>query len=238
MSPRRHLLTAGLVWVVLSLLGVVLVIGLQIIPVIASREADIENDAFVLLTATSVPVLMLVVVGLAYSAFRFRATDDTSDGPPVHGHARFEVAWIGISLALVLGLFAYGALGLIDIRGAQAADFEVNVSAEQWAWHFEYPDTGVKSKELHIPVDRRVHLNITSIDVIHSLWVPALGIKQDAVPGRPTHVYVTATDSGTYPGMCTELCGLGHTGMTTSVVVSDQAALDAWLTEEAKAPPP
>jgi cytochrome c oxidase subunit 2 len=237
-SPRRHLLTAGLVWVVLSLLGVVLVIGLQIIPVIASREAEIENSAFVVLTAVSVPVLLFVVVGLVYAALRFRATGEIVDGPPVHGHAGFEAAWIGISLALVLGLFAYGALGLIAIRGAQVADFEVNVSAEQWAWHFEYPDTGVKSKELHIPVARRVHLNIMSVDVIHSLWVPALGIKQDAVPGRPTHVYVTATDSGTYSGMCTELCGLGHTGMTTTVVVSDQAALDEWLTEQAKAPPP
>lgn len=225
-------------WVVLSVLGVVLVKDLQIIPVIASREAEIENSAFVLLAVASVPVLMLVVVGLAYAALRFRATDEMADGPPVHGHARFEAAWIGISLALVLGLFAYGAVGLLAIRGAQTADFEVNVSAEQWAWHFEYPVTGVKSSELHVPVDQRVHLNITSTDVIHSLWVPALGIKQDAVPGRPTHLYVTATDSGTYAGMCTELCGLGHTGMTTTVVVSDQAALDAWLSEQGKAPPP
>lgn len=238
MSPRRHLLIAGAVWVVLSVIGVVLVAGMQIIPVIASREAEIENSAFVVLTATSVPVLMFVVVGLVYAALRFRATGEMVDGPPVHGHAGFEIAWVGISLALVLGLFAYGALGLMDIRGAQTAEFEVNISAEQWAWEFEYPVTGVTSKELHIPVDRRVLLNITSTDVIHSLWVPALGIKQDAVPGRPTRIYVTATDSGTYSGACTELCGLGHTGMTTTVVVSDQAALDAWLSEQEKAPPP
>ena len=231
MSPRRHFLTAGAVWVVLSVLGVVLVAGIQIIPVIASREAEIENSAFVLLTAASVPVLMLVVVGLAYTALRFRATDEMADGPPIHGHAGFQAVWLGISLMLVLGLFAYGAIGLVEIRGAQTADFEVNVSAEQWAWHYEYPATGVKSTELHIPVDRRVHLTITSIDVIHSFWVPAFGIKQDAVPGRPTQVYLTTTHSGTYPGMCSELCGLGHTGMTTTVVVSDQAALDAWLSQ-------
>jgi cytochrome c oxidase subunit 2 len=231
-SSKRHLLTAGAVWIALSVLGVILVAGIQIIPVIASREAQIENAAFVLLTAVSVPVLMLVVVGLVYAALRFRATDEIADGPPIHGHSAFQGAWVGISLLMVLGLFAYGAIGLVEIRGAQVADFEVNVSAEQWAWHFEYPITGVKSKELHIPVDRRVHLNIMSIDVIHSFWVPALGIKQDAVPGRPTHVYVTATHSGTYPGICAELCGLGHTGMSTTVVVSDQAALDAWLGQQ------
>jgi cytochrome c oxidase subunit 2 len=236
-SPRRHLLTAAAVWVVLSVLGVILVAGIQIIPVIASREAAIEDSAFVLLTAASVPILMLVVVGLAYSALRFRATNEMGDGPPIHGHVGVQAGWVGLSLVLVLGLFAYGAIGLVDIRGAQTADFEVNVRAEQWKWHFEYPATGVKSNELHIPVNRRVHVNIQSDDVIHSFWVPALGVKQDAVPGRPTHVYVTATDSGTYSGMCAELCGLGHTGMTMTVVVADQAALDAWLSQQPQSPP-
>lgn len=230
------MLTAGAVWVVLSVVGMILVLGMQIIPVIASREAEIEDRAFVLLTAASVPVLMFVVVALAYSALQFRATDDVADGPPLHGHTGFQAAWIGISLALVLFLFVYGALGLVEIRGAQTADFEVRVSAEQWKWHFEYPTTGVKSDALHIPVDRRVHLTITSIDVIHSFWVPAFGIKQDAVPGLPTNIYMTATDIGTFSGMCAELCGLGHTGMTTTVVVSDQAALDAWLSQQPPGP--
>jgi cytochrome c oxidase subunit 2 len=236
-SPRRHFLTAGIVWAVLSALGVVVVLGWQIIPVIASREAEIENSAFVLLTAASVPVLMLVVVGLVYSAFRFRATDETADGPPIHGHTGFQATWLGASLILVLGLFAYGAIGLVDIRGAQTADFEVKVTAEQWVWHYEYPSASVKSKELHIPVGRRVHLIIDSIDVIHSFWVPAFGVKQDAVPGRPTQIYLTATQTGTYPGMCSELCGLGHTSMTTTVVVSDQADVDAWLSKQPNEPP-
>jgi cytochrome c oxidase subunit 2 len=215
--------------VVLSVLGAILVAGVQVFPVIASREAKIENSAFVLLAVASVPVLMMVVVGLAYSALRFRAKDDLADGPPVHGHRGFQAAWLGISFILVIGLFAYGAVGLVEIRGAQLADFEVDVEGEQWAWHFEYPASGVKSPELHIPVDRRVRLNIKSEDVIHSFWVPAFGIKQDAVPGRTTHIYMTATYTGSFPGMCAELCGLGHTGMTTNVVVSEQAALDAWL---------
>lgn len=215
----------------LSVLGIALVSGLQILPTIASREAVIEDDAFVLLLALSVPVLMLVIVAMVYSAWRFRAADDTVDGPPVHGHGGVQSVWLGLSLLLVIALFAYGAIGLIDIRGSKTADFEVNVKAEQWAWHYDYPESHVKSNELHIPVDRRVHLTITSIDVIHSFWVPAFGIKQDAVPGHPTEVYMTATDTGTYPGMCSELCGLGHTTMTTTAVVSDQADLDAWLSQ-------
>lgn len=237
MTPRGHILAAAAIWVVLSVLGVILVAGVQIIPLIASREADIENSAFVLLTAASVPVLMLVVVGLVYAALRFRATNDIGDGPPVHGHRAFQSAWLGISLLLVLGLFGYGAVGLIEIRGVQVADFEVNVSGEQWKWHFEYPAAGVRSEELHVPIDQRVHLNITSTDVIHSFWVPALGIKQDAVPGHPTQVYMTVTRSGMYNGMCAELCGLGHTGMTTTVFATDRATLDAWLSEQPNGPP-
>jgi cytochrome c oxidase subunit 2 len=231
MSSRRHLAIAGAIWVVLSVVGVALALGLQIIPVIASKEAVIENDAFVLLLAVSVPVLMFVVVGLAYPAIRFRARGEMADGPPIHGHNVFQAAWVLISLVMVLGLFGYGAIGLVAIRGAQSADFEVNVSGEQWAWRYQYPSTGAKSDELHIPVDRRVHLVITSNDVIHSFWVPAFGVKQDAVPGRTTQIYVTATKVGTYSGMCAELCGLGHTGMTTTVVVSDQAGVDAWLSQ-------
>jgi cytochrome c oxidase subunit 2 len=205
-----------------------LVVGVQILPVIASREAAIENSAFVLLTVLAVPVLMFVVVGLAYSAIWFRAGGDSADGPPIHGHRGFQAAWLIISFVLVLGLFSYGAVGLVDIRGAQTADFEVQVSAEQWAWHFTYP-SGVTSKELHIPVGERVHLVINSDDVIHSFWVPAFGIKQDAVPGRTTEIYVTATVAGTYPGLCAELCGFGHTNMRFTTVVSDRDALRAWL---------
>jgi len=236
-NQRPHLIVAGTVWVILSVLAMYLVSGVQILPTVASKEAEIENNAFVLLTVVSMPVLMFVVVAAVYSAIRFRASEQPGDAPAIHGNTGVQVAWVGVSLALVIGLFAYGAVGLVEIRGAQTAEFEVNVSAEQWAWHFEYPSTGAASDELHIPVNQRVHLNIQSTDVIHSFWVPAFGIKQDAVPGRTTQVYLTANKSGTYPGMCAELCGLGHTTMLMTVVVSDQASLDAWLAQQPQASP-
>lgn len=235
-SPRRHLWVAGAIWAVLSVIGAALVAGIQILPVVASREAEIEDSAFVLLTVLSVPVLMFVVVGLGYSALRFRATGD-DDGPPIHGNRGFQAIWLGVSFALVIGLFGYGTVGLLDIRGAQQSDFQVEVLGEQWKWSFRYPDADVVSKELHIPVGERVHLVINSKDVIHSFWIPAFGIKQDAVPGRPTQIYVTATVAGSYPGLCAELCGSGHTGMHLDVVVSDRAELEAWLSQQPTPPP-
>lgn len=233
-DPRRHLWIAGAAWLVLSVVGAFLVADVQILPRIATNEAEIEDSAFVLLTILSVPVLMFVVVGLVYSAIRFRANGDESDGPPIHGHRGFQGLWLGVSFALVIGLFGYGAKGLLEIRGEQSATFEVQVSSEQWLWHFTYPN-GVTSKELHIPLGERVHLAIESTDVIHSFWVPAFGIKQDAVPGRTTNVYLTATQEGTYPGLCAELCGFGHTDMRLSAVVSDRASLEEWLSHQ---PPP
>jgi cytochrome c oxidase subunit II len=235
--PRRHFLIAAAAWAVLSILGAILVAGIQILPVIASREAAIENGAFVLLSVLSVPVLMVVVVGLAYSALRFRANGEEDDGPPIHGHRGVQWVWLGVSFVLVIALFGYGAVGLVDIRGAQTSDFEVRVLGRQWAWSFEYPSADVVSKELHIPVGRRVHLSIGSKDVIHSFWVPAFGIKQDAVPGRLTNIYLTATVAGTYPGLCAELCGTGHTGMHLTVVVAGRAELEAWLSHQPKGPP-
>lgn len=227
-DPRRHYLIAGAAWVILSMVGIALVAGVQILPVVASKEAGIEDRAFVLLTVVSVPVLMFVVVGLAYSALRFRANGEEGDGPPIHGHRGFQTAWLGISFVMVVGLFAYGTVGLVDIRGAKQAEFEVQVSGEQWAWHFTYAG-GITSKELHMPVGERVHLAISSTDVIHSFWVPAFGIKQDAVPGRTTDIYLTATVAGTYPGLCAELCGFGHTDMRLDAVVADRADVEAWL---------
>jgi cytochrome c oxidase subunit 2 len=216
--------------------GAVLVAGIQIIPVIASREAAIENSAFVLLTVVSVPVLMFVVVVLVYSALRFRASGDAGDGPPIHGHPGAQRLWLSISFLLVMGLFGYGATGLLDIRGGQISEFEVQVLGEQWKWQFQYP-SGVVSKELHVPIGERVHLVINSKDVIHSFWVPAFGIKQDAVPGRPTQAYMTVTLEGTYTAQCAELCGSGHTNMIVPVIASSRDELDAWLASQPKPPP-
>ena len=239
-SPRRHLLIAGAAWIVLSVIAMALMAGVQILPEIASREAEIMDATFVLLTVAAMPILMLVVVGLVYSAWRFRAgPGDLEDGPPIHGHIGFQSVWVGVSALLVVGLFAYGAVGLVEIRGGTQADYRIEVQAEQWKWHFIYPgDQHVESKELHVPVGVRVELDITSLDAIHSLWIPAFGIKQDAVPGRVTRIFVTVNEAGLYRGQCAELCGLGHTTMLFDTTAESEAELADWLAHQPQEPPP
>lgn len=237
MKNRRDLIAATVTWLVLSLVSMALVAGLQILPDVASNEARIEDSAMVLLTVLSMPVLMFVVVGMVYSAIRFRArAGDEEDGPAIHGHRGVQAGWLVLTFALVIGLFGYGTAGLVEIRGTQASEFDVHVMGEQWQWRFEYSAYGgLKSKELHLPVGERAHLIIESSDVIHSLWLAPLGIKQDAVPGHPTEAYVTPTAAGTFQGRCTELCGLGHTVMAFTLVTSDRATLDAWAQAQLQA---
>lgn len=229
MTPRRHLATAVAIWAVLSILGVAAVVGMQILPIVASREAVVVDRALVALTVVSVPVLVFVVVGMLYSAIRFRAGNDDTEGPPVHGHRRLEAGWVVGTFVMVIGLAAYGSVGLLEIRGDQEAALEVTADAKQWQWEFDYPELGIASKELILPVDRRIRITIISEDVVHSFSVPAFGVKQDAVPGRETHIYVTPTLVGTYGVQCAELCGLGHTRMLAPVTVMDPLEFDAWV---------
>jgi cytochrome c oxidase subunit 2 len=232
-TARRDLAIAVAIWAVLSAVGILVVLGMQILPIIASREAEIVNGAFVVMTVASVPILMLVVVPIVYSAFRFRASgEDETDGPPIHGHRAFEAGWVVVSFVLVIGLAAFGTIGLLEIRGGTDADLEVRAEATQWAWEFEYPGLGLHTTELVLPVDRRVRISIVSDDVLHSFYVPAFGIKQDAVPGRVTYLHVTPTVTGTYGVQCAELCGLGHTKMVTGVAVVEFSEFEAWAAEQ------
>ena len=239
-SPRRHFLIVATIWAVLSTIGIVLVVGMQIMPVIASRQAEIENAAFVLMTAASVPVLLLVVVPMVYSAVRFRARpgDPDGDGPPIHGHRAFERVWVALSLAAVAGLAVYGSIGILEIRGSEPPTLEVRAIASQWRWQFEYPGSDVEAKELTLPVGERVHIVITAKDVVHSFSIPAFGVKQDAVPGRETYFNVTPTFTGDYGAQCAELCGVGHTLMVVKVHVLEAADFEAWLAAEQRKPEP
>lgn len=105
----------------------------------------------------------------------------------------------------------------------------VNVLGLQFAWIFTYPESGVTTSELHLPTNRDVQLNITAQDVIHSFWIPQFRLKQDAIPGRPSELRLTAQTPGTYPIVCAELCGSYHGGMRTQAIVETPEAFETWL---------
>lgn len=122
-------------------------------------------------------------------------------------------------------------IGATPKKEDKKADLVVNVTGMQFAWLFDYPDSGINTGELHVPVGADVQLNLSATDVIHSFWVPQFRLKQDAIPGIPTELRFVATKPGTYPVVCAELCGGYHGSMRSQVVVHTPQEFESWLSE-------
>ena len=122
------------------------------------------------------------------------------------------------------------ALGLgVSPETPDIAPLEIKVNGIQYAWIFTYPETGVISGEIHVPVDRPVSLKMTGGDVIHAFWLPEFRIKQDVIPGRETNLVFTPNKLGQYPVVCAELCGAYHGGMKTQLYVQTQEEYEQWI---------
>ena len=204
--------------------------------VAGSTEAgDIDKLTDVMIVLSSF-VYSIVLVMFGYSIWRYRAKPgDESDGAPIHGNTKLEIVWTTIPTVIVLAAAAYSWVILDQIEAREPDRLQVDVTAQQFAWKFEYPDSKVTSTELHVPVDRQIEFSMQALDVIHSFWVPQWRVKKDLVPGQTTHVTATPDLEGSFSLICTELCGIGHSTMRAPVVVESQEDFDAWLAKQAKA---
>ncbi len=120
-------------------------------------------------------------------------------------------------------------LGISPDSNQDIEPLEIKVNGIQYAWIFTYPDSGVISGEMHVPVDRPVFLNMTGGDVIHAFWLPQFRIKQDVIPGREADLVFTPNKIGQYPIVCAELCGAYHGGMKTQLYVQSQEDYEQWI---------
>ncbi len=207
----------------------------------AADEIDMLLDVAIVLSSF---VFSIVIVMLSYSLYRWRAKPgDESDGQPIHGNTRLEIAWTVIPTVIVAFLAVYSFIVLGDIEAKDSDRMKLEVKAQQFQWTFNYPEAGVTSKELHVPVDQQLELQLRALDVIHSFWVPEWRIKRDLVPGAPgssidDNVVVTPDREGTYSVICTELCGIGHATMRAAVVVESEADFQQWLSQQQPIPAP
>jgi len=205
------------------------------LPPVASKQRDRIDFVFWFTTGIAIAVFALVAAVITYSVLKFRVRpDDDSDGPPIHGHTGIEIAWTAVPAILVAAISVVSGVVLVQNDHAGKNHMDVNVTARQFAWTFTYPDD-VSSAQLRLPLGRPVKLHFRALDVIHSFWVPEFGQKQDAVPGQDTSLVITPNKLGTYPVICTELCGLGHALMRTSAIVMKPAAFAAWVREQKNA---
>jgi cytochrome c oxidase subunit 2 len=236
MRNRRPAIWVGVLSIAATAIGIAIVLAIDWFPTQASSAAGDIDTLYDVLLIVSVPIFVLVMAVVLYSVYAFRVKPgDMSDGAPIHGNTRLEVVWVTIPLIIVSVLAGYGWIVLDDIEAKKADTLVVHVTGQQFAWSFEYPGQGkLQSNQLVLPKDRPVHFKVNTKDVLHDFWVPEFRLKTDAVPGITTDIRVTPTRLGSYPVVCAELCGIGHSTMRQTVRVISAADFDAWVEEQQK----
>ena len=208
---------------------------LQWLPTSASEEFDRIQAVYWFATVISIAIFSLVGALVIFSVWTWRVPeDDDADGPPIHGHTGLEILWTAVPAVLVTAIGIVSAVVLARNGEAGNRPLEVQAVGQQFAWKFVYSDyDDLASGELVLPVGREARFTMTSVDVIHSFWVPNFGQKMDAVPGIETTILVTPDRTGEFAVVCAELCGLGHATMRAKARVVTQQEFDAWLQEKA-----
>ena len=179
-------------------------------------------------------VIFVVVEGLAvYFVLRYRHREDSPEPVQIHGNTRLEVAWTLIPALILLVIAVPTIRTIFDLGQKSRNPLKVTVVGHQFWWEYRYDDLGlVTANELVIPVDQDVELDLESIDVIHSFWVPKLAGKTDVIPGRENHMKLRASEAGTYLGQCVEYCGTSHANMRLRAVAKSRDDFNSWVQNE------
>ncbi len=195
----------------------------------ASTFAGPWNWLFLVLIGLSLLFAVPIFLLLLYFSARYHRGSRADRRMPQFSEVKIELVWIAVPVVLALIVFAWAARLYVNMYQPPAGAMEINVIGKQWFWEFQHLEGQRELAELHVPVGRPIRLTLTSEDVIHSLYVPAFRIKQDAVPGRYTTIWFQATETGEFRLTCTEYCGLDHALMGGKVYVMSQANYEQWL---------
>ncbi len=207
---------------------------------------DVDLIYYVILWVTG--IIFVITEGvLIYFLVRYRHKEGrkaTYD----HGSSKLEIVWTTATLVvcLALGIVSKGVWDTMKIDVPEGA-MEIIVTAQQFEWHVTYPgpdgalgtaDDFEVLNQIHAAVDEPVWIHLRATDVLHSLFLPEMRVKQDAVPGRDIPVWFEATATGEYTVGCAELCGIGHTTMNGTLTIHTAADFQAWATAQAQRPRP
>jgi cytochrome c oxidase subunit 2 len=191
--------------------------------------ADAIGTLSLIVGAIALLIFIGVEAALVYAIWRYRASRAVGEPATFERNQRLEIAWTAAP-ALILAVIFVLTLGtMAEINGAGVAPaMRIAATGHQWWWEFSYGGTKT-ANELHIPVSTPIDLDLSSVDVIHSFWVPELGPKMDMLPGTTNHLRLFARRAGSFDGQCAEFCGVEHAWMRIRVIVESQAEFDAWL---------
>ena len=204
-----------------------------------SPNASRITSAYYLVLALTAVIFVIVETALIVFVVKYRSRGRSRnvEGAQVHGHTRLELLWTAgpVVILAVIATFIFVKLpSIVNVPKASAAErVDITVEGHQFYWLFRYPNGAVSINDLHVPVNKVVYLTVKSADVIHSWWVPQLGGKIQAIPGRTNHTWFDANHTGVYQGQCAELCGLYHAEMLARVTAEPAADYERYISSVA-----
>ena len=204
----------------------------------SSQQADKIYRLFNYFNITAGFMLLLVIFLVFYLSIKYRRKEgDTNDPVQTKGNKKLEALMIGVP-TLLLGFFFYHTVNTMRevapaVESGRMPD--VIIIGHQWWWEVEYPGMNVvAANEVHLPVGKKILMEMRSADVIHDWWVPELGNKMDLVPNIKNYLWLDINKSGIYHGACSEFCGAQHAWMRIKVIAQQQNEFTQWLKENAK----
>jgi cytochrome c oxidase subunit 2 len=191
------------------------------------------DRAFVL--TLGIIIFLLISITITMIVFIFKYREDKHPKPSKFSkNLTLEIIWTVIPIGIVLAMFYFGWIGFKPMYADAPDDaMQIKTTARMWSWMFEY-ENGRKTDTLYIPRGKPVKLKLNSVDVVHSLYIPAFRLKRDMVPGNEYDMWFVANSPGRYDLKCAEYCGLRHSYMYTSVVVMPQEKFDKWYADTAR----
>jgi cytochrome c oxidase subunit II len=195
----------------------------------SSPFSDYVDATFLTIVGLSTLVLLGLVAAMIYFVIRY--SHKRNPYPTnIEGNVPLEIAWTVIPIVLFMGMFYMGWEGYKKTVDVPEGAMPIQVTARMWQWTFEYPN-GIKTDTLYVPVNIPMKLTLRSLDVNHSMYIPAFRIKKDAIPNKENVMWFSTPEPRSYDIACAEYCGLRHAYMYTKVVAMTSSAFEAWYRE-------
>ncbi|MGB9774124.1 MAG: cytochrome c oxidase subunit II [Bacteroidota bacterium] len=193
----------------------------------ALKHALTVDDVMTFIVACALILFSIVIGSMVYFVFKYnRKRHPRAEN--IEGNLVLEIAWVAIPTMLALAMFYFGYQGFAQMRRVPKDAMPIKVIGRQWSWTFEY-ENGKRADTAYVPLGKPIKFLVTSVDVIHSFYIPAFREKQDAIPGSIHYMMLYPEQLGSYDVACAEYCGLNHAMMYTKLVVVTPQEFQKWV---------
>ncbi|MCO6472430.1 MAG: cytochrome c oxidase subunit II [Melioribacteraceae bacterium] len=191
-----------------------------------TNYVETVDSVMIYIVAISVFLLLGITAVMIYFVFKYNRKKGHKP-VDIHGSVALETIWIVIPTILVLSMFYFGYQGFKEGKYIPEDALRLSGVGRMWEWEFKYD--GFSTKELYVPVNKPILLELESADVNHALWIPALRVKTDVIAGKLNYLVFTANEVGEYEIACAEYCGLNHSQMYSKVIAMEESEYENWL---------